>query len=351
MSNAATRERASGRKPAGRVTMAQIADRAGVSTATVSKVLNGRDDVASETRAAVQALLDEAGYARRGARAARSAPRLMDLVVTDLGSLWANEVLKGAEEEAQARGVGLVVTATHTKEIPSSTWLEALVARNSAGVVLVASRLAADAAAELAALGIPLVLVDPVGGFDPAIPRVGAANWAGGLAATEHLIGLGHRRIGVITGPMELVCSQQRLDGYHTAMARAGLPVSPELVRHGNFYPGDGRTAAASLLSLDDPPTAIFAGSDQQATGVYTEARQRGVRLPDDLSIVGFDDVQLCQWLDPQLTTVRQPMADMARVATRTVLDHRGPWRQADIPGVELSTELVVRASTAPPPA
>ena len=350
MSNATTRERASGPKPAGRVTMAQIADRAGVSTATVSKVLNGRDDVASETRAAVQALLDEAGYARRGAKAAQSRPRLMDLVVTDLGSLWANEVLKGAEEEAQARGVGLVVTATHTKEIPSSTWLEALVARNSAGVVLVASRLAADAAAKLAALGIPLVLVDPVGGFDPAIPRVGAANWAGGLAATEHLIGLGHRRIGVITGPMELLCSQQRLDGYHTAMARAGLPVSPELIRHGNFYPGDGRTGAASLLSLDDPPTAIFAGSDQQATGVYTEARQRGVRLPDDLSIVGFDDVQLCQWLDPQLTTVRQPMADMARVATRTVLDHRGPWRQADIPGVELSTELVVRASTAPPP-
>lgn len=345
-----TGERPKSPNPASRVTIAQIADRAGVSPATVSKVLNGRDDVATETRAAVQELLDEAGYTRRGAKTARSRPRLMDLVVTDLGSLWANEVLKGAEEEAQARGVGLVVTATHSKEVPSSTWLNALVARNSAGVVLVASRLAADAAAELAALGIPLVLVDPVGGFDPAIPRVGAANWAGGLAATEHLIGLGHHRIGVITGPMELLCSQQRLDGYHTAMARAGLPVSPELIRHGNFYPGDGRTGAESLLSLRDPPTAIFAGSDQQATGVYTEARMRGLRLPEDLSVVGFDDVQLCQWLDPQLTTVRQPMADMARVATRTVLDHRGPWREADIPGVELSTELVVRASTAPPP-
>lgn len=343
------RERTQSPKPAGRVTIAQIADRAGVSPATVSKVLNGRDDVATKTRAAVQGLLDDAGYARRGARAAPSRPRLMDLVVTDLGSLWANEVLKGAEEVAQARGVGLVVTATHTKELPSSTWLEALVARRSAGVVLVASRLAAGAAAELAALGTPLVLVDPVGGFDPSIPRVGAANWAGGLAATEHLIGLGHRRIGVITGPMELLCSQERLEGYKTAMARAGLTVHPELICHGNFYPDDGRAGAASLLSLDDPPTAIFAGSDQQATGVYVEARVRGLRLPEDLSIVGFDDVQLCQWLDPQLTTVRQPMADMARLATRTVLDHRGPWRQADVPNVELSTELVVRASTAPP--
>lgn len=343
------RERPASPKPAARVTIAQIADRAGVSPATVSKVLNGRDDVAKETRATVQALLDEAGYARRGAKASPPRPGLIDLVVTDLGTLWANEVLKGAEDEAQARGVGLVVTATHTQEIPSSTWLASLVARRSAGVVLVASRLAGGAAAELAALGIPLVLVDPVGGFDPSIPRVGAANWAGGLAATEHLIRLGHRRIGVITGPTELVCSQERLEGYNTAMARAGLTVHPELVCHGNFYPGDGRTGAASLLSLDDPPTAIFAGSDQQATGVYAEARARGLRIPDDLSVVGFDDVQLCQWLDPQLTTVRQPMADMARVATRTVLEHRGPWRQEDVPSVELSTELIVRASTAPP--
>lgn len=349
MSDATTRGRPAGPKPAGRVTIAQIAVRAGVSTATVSKVLNGRDDVAVETRAAVQELLDTAGYARRGSSRARAG--LIDLVVTDLGTLWANEVLKGAEEEAQARGVGLVVTATHTSQVPSSTWLKSLVARRSAGVVLVASRLAADAAAELVALGIPLVLVDPVGGFDPSIPRVGAANWAGGLAATEHLIGLGHRRIGVITGPMELLCSQERLEGYRTAMARAGLTVHPELICHGDFYPDDGRAGAASLLSLADPPTAIFAGSDQQATGVYVEARLRGVRLPDDLSVVGFDDVQLCQWLDPQLTTVRQPMADMVRVATRTVLDHRGPWRQADIPSVELPTELIVRASTAPPPA
>lgn len=332
-----------------RVTIAQIADRAGVSTATVSKVLNDRDDVATETRAVVQRLLDEAGYARRG-KAPRHTPRLIDLVMTDLTTPWASEVLRGAEDEAHQRGVGLVVTATHSQEIGSRSWLDALAARQSAGVVLVASRLAAEAAAELTSLGTPLVVVDPVGGFDPSVPSVGAANWAGGLAATEHLIGLGHRRIGVITGPKELVCSQERLEGYLTAMARAELPVDPSLIRYGNFYPGDGRTGAASLLALPDPPTAIFAGSDQQATGVYTEARRRGMRLPEDLSVVGFDDVALCRWLVPELTTVRQPMADMARVATRMVLDNRGPWRPELLPSVELSTELVVRASTCPPP-
>jgi LacI family transcriptional regulator len=166
-----------------------------VSSATVSKVLNRRDDVAEDTRAAVQRLLDEAGYARRG-QALKHVPRLVDLVMTDLSTPWASEVLRGAEDEAQQRGVGLMVWATHSLEIGSRNWLDALAARRSAGVVLVASRLAAKAAAELSALGTPLVLVDPVGGFDPTVPSVGAANWAGGLAATEHLIAVGHRRIG-----------------------------------------------------------------------------------------------------------------------------------------------------------
>jgi LacI family transcriptional regulator len=331
-----------------RVTIAHIATTAGVSPGTVSKVLNGRDDVAPETRAAVQRLLAEAGYERRG-KAARTAPRLLELVMTDLSTPWAGEVLRGVEEAARDRGVGLVVTATHSRDAGSPDWLDALAERESAGVVLVASRLGVEAAAELAALRLPLVVVDPVGGFDPTVPSVGATNWAGALAATEHLLELGHRRIGIITGPLELLCSRQRLDGYRTALDRAGLPVDPDLVRHGDFYSEGGRTHAAALLSLDAPATAIFAGSDQQATGVYAEARHRGLRLPEDLSVVGFDDLRLCQWLYPQLTTVRQPMADMARVAARMVLDHRGPWEQDRVPSVELATELVVRDSTCPP--
>jgi LacI family transcriptional regulator len=333
---------------AGRVTIAHIAATAGVSPGTVSKVLNGRDDVASHTRAAVQRLLDEAGYERRG-RPGRPAHRLLELVMTDLGTPWASEVLRGAEEAAQDRGVGLVVTATHSREAGSRDWLDALTERESAGVVLVASRLAADAAAEVSALRTPLVVVDPVGGFDPAVPRVGATNWAGGLAATEHLLALGHRRIGIVTGPEQLLCSRQRLEGYLTALSRAGVPADPALIRYGDFRPAGGRAGTAALLDVDNPPTAVFAGSDQQATGVYAEARHRGLRLPEDLSVVGFDDVPLCQWLSPQLTTVRQPMADMARVATRMVLDHRGPWHPERVPSVELSTELVVRDSTCPP--
>lgn len=331
-----------------RVTIADIAESAGVSPGTVSKVLNDRDDVAPETRAVVRRLLDEAGYARRG-RAPKAPPRLLELVIADLSTPWAGEVLRGAEEVAQERGVGLVVTATRRRLVGSRRWLDGLAEREPTGVVMVASRLAADAAAEVAALDVPLVLVDPVGGVDPDVPRVGASNWAGGLAATEHLLALGHRRIGIITGPRELECSEQRLEGYRSALTRAGVPVDPDLVRYGDFYPEGGRAGAEAFLDLPDPPTAVFAGADQQATGVYAAARARGLRLPDDLSVVGFDDLALCQWLHPQLTTVRQPMADMARVAARMVLDSRGPWRQAEVPSVELATELVVRESTAPP--
>jgi DNA-binding LacI/PurR family transcriptional regulator len=178
------------------------------------------------------------------------------------------------------------------------------------------------------------------------VPSIGAANWAGGMAATEHLIGLGHRRIGTITGRPAVLCSQARLDGYRAALARAGIAADPALVAVGDFHYESALTAALAMLDLPDPPTAIFAASDLQAMGVYEAARQRELRVPADLSVVGFDDVPMARWLPPPLTTMRQPLAEMAALAVRTVregdsadFNHR----------VELSTNLVVRSSTAPP--
>lgn len=331
-----------------RVTLAQIADLAGVSTATVSKVLNGRLDVAPDTRGHVQRLLGDAGYTPRRTR--RATPvHLVELLMTEVATPWAGEVLRGAEEEAQRHGAGLVVTATHSRNPDSLDWVDAVAARKSAGVVLVASELSDAAVEAVSAQEISLVLVDPAGGASSNVPVVGAANWAGGLAATEHLIALGHRRIGVITGPPELMCSQDRLDGHRAALTRAGLPLDPRLERHGDFYPEGGRRQAAALLALQDPPTAIFAGSDLQAMGVYAEAAHRKLRVPEDLSVVGFDDLALCTWLEPQLTTVRQPLAQMAALATRTVLDQRPQPDGHDVPRIELATSLVTRSSTCPP--
>lgn len=195
---------------------------------------------------------------------------------------------------------------------------------------------------------IPLVVIDPVNLPEPDLPGVGAANWGGGSAATDHLIECGHTRIAAIGGPVGYPCSHARLDGYRSALERAGLKYDTELVRHGDFQYEGGFLRAGSLLDLAHPPTAIFAGSDQQAFGVYEAARKRGLRVPQDLSVVGFDDLPVSQWSSPPLTTVRQPLGEIGRVAAEmlgTLIEGLTlSSRQR-----ELATELVVRASTAPP--
>ena len=333
--------------PLGRLTIADVAALAGVSVPTVSKVLNGRQGVSNETRARILTLLDEHNYRRRGTER-RQRVGLVDFVIRDLTSLWANELVQGAEQEASRAGVGLVVTSTHGRRIGNRHWIQQLSSRRTDGIVLVISELQEGAEDQLRRLNTPLVLVDPVGSAEPNHPTVAATNWAGGLSAAEHLIGLGHRRIGIVTGPAQVACARDRLDGYRAALRRASLEVTDDLVRHGDFDVTGGYRGATSLLALPDPPTAIFAASDQQAYGVYQAARERGLNIPTDLSVVGFDDVELCQWVSPPLTTVRQPLTEMAREATRMVLELS---RNIDLPAprIELATHLVIRASTGPP--
>jgi LacI family transcriptional regulator len=177
------------------------------------------------------------------------------------------------------------------------------------------------------------------------VPAIGATNWAGGLAATEHLTSLGHRRIGFVAGPPALLCSRARLDGYRAALDAAGIPMDEALVRPGDFYHESGFIGAGELMDLREPPTAVFAASDQMAFGVYEALRRRGLRVPDDVSVVGFDDLPEARWASPPLTTVRQPLTEMGMLAARTVL-RLARGEQPDSPRVELATDLVVRDST-----
>jgi LacI family transcriptional regulator len=191
-----------------------------------------------------------------------------------------------------------------------------------------------------------MVIIDPAGGAAADVPTIGATNWSGGRSATEHLISLGHRRIGLVEGPRNLLCSRARLDGYRAALESAGLQVDRQLIEPGDFRHESGFASGQRLLDRNDPPTAIFASSDQMALGVYEAARLRGLRVPDDLSVIGFDDLPEARWSAPPLTTVRQPLADMGGLAARTVLRlSRG--EPIETPRVELATELVVRESTA----
>ncbi|WP_235018058.1 LacI family DNA-binding transcriptional regulator [Thermomonospora echinospora] len=331
------------------VTITAIAREAGVSVSTVSKVLNGRADVAEGTRSRVEELLAKHAYPRARRRGSDPAG-LIDIVFDELDSPWAVEIIRGAEEVAHAAGTGTVVSAIHARSEPARQWLDNLERRRSEGVVLVVDELTAAQRARLQALDVPCIVIDPRGEPDPQVPSIGAANWAGGQAATRHLIELGHRRIAIISGPAGMLCSRARLDGYRGALEGAGLPADPALVRHGDFHHESGYLQAARLLELPDPPTAIFAGSDQQAFGACEAARERGLRIPQDLSIVGFDDLPVARWFSPPLTTVRQPLAEMGSLATR-LLFRLSRGETLETHHVELATELVIRESTAPPPA
>ncbi|MFC4561825.1 LacI family DNA-binding transcriptional regulator [Nocardiopsis mangrovi] len=329
------------------MTISKIAKAAGVSVPTVSKVLNGRADVAAETRSRIEELIRRHGYRRRrGPGGGRSAT--IDLVFHELDSAWAIEVIRGVERVARAEGLSVVLAETGGEQTPQDGWVDSVLARQSTAAILVFSDLAPRQRDRLAARGIPFVVVDPTGDPGTDIPSVGSANWNGGLAATRHLIELGHRRIAVIGGPRHVLCSRARIDGYRSALDAAGLPVDPGLILFGDFHVESGRDGGRTLLQLADPPTAVFAGSDLQAMGLYEAARELGVRIPEDLSVVGYDDLPVARWVGPPLTTVRQPLTEMAEEATRMALLLARGEPPANL-RLDLATDLVVRQSTAAP--
>ncbi|QWB27225.1 MULTISPECIES: LacI family DNA-binding transcriptional regulator [Streptomyces] len=335
--------------PAARVTIAEIAREAGVSAPTVSKVLNGHEQVAPETRARVEELLRRHNYLRRRARPKRTAGWI-DLVIREVDSLWAGEVMQGVQSAAAEHGAEVVVTAAHGTTTDTGRWLDNVSTRGSDGIVLAVTDLTPPQREQVDALGIPMAVVDPVGSPDAGVPTVGATNWQGGLVATRHLLDLGHRRIGILRGLEDALCARARLDGYRAALEGAGIEVDPALQRPGDFYYTTGFSGMRDLLALPDPPTAVFACSDLMALGAYEAIRQAGLRVATDVSIVGFDDVPNAAWASPPLTTVSQPLREMAALAARIVLQ----GADAVLPGptlrMELATHLVVRESTGTAP-
>ncbi len=328
------------------LTIAQLAELAGVSTATVSKVVNGKSTVAPETRMLVEDLIRRHGYRRQKKRA--SAAPLIDLVFHELEGEYPMEIIKGVERVAQEHRLAVVLSELQGRHVPGRGWIEDVLSRRPAGVIAVFSGPTQTQRAQLATRDIPLVLVDPTGDPGHQVPSVGAGNWSGGLSATRHLLDLGHRRIAIITGPAHALSGRARLDGYRAALDAAGVPIHPDLIVEGDFNIDDGLEHARRLLALPDPPTAIFASNDAQAVGVYQAAGEAGLRIPQDLSVVGFDDLPMARWLIPSLTTIRQPLAEMAAAAT-TMLISLAQGEPLPRKRLELSTDLIVRKSTVPP--
>lgn len=334
-----------------RTTLAMVADAAGVSLPTASKVLNGRGDVASATRTRVEVAARDLGYVSPSDRRGGLPGRTVDLVFDDLVSPYSLEVLSGVTEAGTEAGVDVVVNRAPRDDAGARSaddWAGRLKAVGREGIIIVTSELTLEQVESFDRAGLPLVVIDPLNLPRVEVTSVGATNFSGGLTATEHLLSLGHRRIGFAGGPERAACGQARLHGHRAALEKAGVRPEPDLALHGAFSYPAGLEMGTRLLDLPRPPTAIFAASDTTALGVVEAARRRGLRVPDDLSVVGFDDTILATLATPALTVVRQPLPDMGRVALRTLL-RLAAGESLDSHHVELATHLVVRDSTAPP--
>jgi LacI family transcriptional regulator len=330
---------------AGRATLAQIASAAGVSVSTVSKVVNGRPDVGPQTRALVQQVLHDLSYEPRRVEGSRT-PAIALLFHGPL-TTYSLEIMEGVlatandvEADVLVARVGVSAQATRRIYERAATDWQAIIA-----VTTVAAELSV-----LSRAHVPTVVIDPVGAPQSDVVSVGSTNFAGGLTATEHLLELGHRRIAYLGGTPGSACNQARLQGFRGAMEAAGATIGQGYTRSGNFAYADGLVEGAALLDLPQPPTAIFAANDEMALGILEAARTRGLRVPGDLSVVGFDDTEIARVASPQLTTVAQPLRRMGAVALRTAL-RLGAGEHIDSHHVELATELVVRGSTAEPAA
>jgi DNA-binding LacI/PurR family transcriptional regulator len=323
------------------VTIAYIAESAGVSVPTVSKVLNRRSGVSDETRARVEELISRYGYRKPPGNRSN----LVEVVFRELESLRAVEIIRGVEKVARKNRLGVVVSEFGLHD-PAAMSIDDTVGRRPRCVLSVAQLSGAERD-QLTAKGIPFVVFDPDGELPDDVPFVGATNWRGGQAAVRHLVGLGHRRIAMISGPDHPFC-RARVAGYTSGLQEAGLPADPDLLVKTSLTREDGYAAARELLSRHDRPSAVFTADDLQAIGVYQAARELGLSIPRDLSVVGFDDLPLIAWMDPPLTTVHQPLAEMAMAATELALAI-GRGEEVPQPGLEIATSLVVRESTAPP--
>lgn len=339
-----------GRRTAnGKPRMAEIAALAGVSKPTVSKVMNGQPGVAPATRERVERVIAESGYVRHGAARALSAGRAgsVNLVVKEIDNAYFSEIIRGVEETLERAGLSMVLTATHDEASRHRRWMARVVEHGTDGAILVLPDEHFAHLEELRRHGIPVALVDDRGESPPGVPSVGATNFAGGFAATEHLLSLGHRRVAMISGPA-FKSTRERAAGYRTALQEAGIPPEPLLEKPGGFVAGTGYEAARELLRLQDPPTAIFTGNDLQAMGVYRALYEAGLRIPDDVSVLGFDDLPFARLLTPALTTVRQPVREMGALATRMLL-RTIAGEKLESTRVELATSLIVRESSAAP--
>jgi DNA-binding LacI/PurR family transcriptional regulator len=332
-------------------TIFDVAKRAGVSIGTVSRVLNNRDRVHPDTRERVLQVVAELGYQRNAlARGlALQETRILGLLIPMVNDPFFFEIVRGVEDATTSRGYSLLI-ASQPRASADRAYLDVFQRGYIDGLVLVAANVQAAEIHELNDRGMAMVLVEQDAHAD--IPSFVSDNYGGARLMAAHLIGLGHRRIGYIAGTDTTTDNAERLRGLRDVLAEHGLILPHDHIAHGNYLRGSGHAAMQQLLDLPERPQAVFAANDQMALDAIQAARDRGLRVPEDIAVVGFDDISLANYVSPPLTTVAQPAYDMGYHAAAFALDIISAAREGRTlkpQHMKLPTRLVVRRSCGAP--
>lgn len=338
---------------AGIATIFDVAERAGVSYSTVSRVVNNYTFVKATTRARVLAAMEELGYiANLNARSlAGGAARVIGVLVFNLNTSYSVEIVRGIEEAVSTLDYDMILSTTHHRRRKEADHVAKLTRGLVDGLLIVLPSNLDAYVNTLESQGYPFVLVDHQGLQRAGSGSIQATNVQGGYDATRYLLELGHRRVGIITGPVSdpnaASCAADRLEGYRAALHDAGIAYDPDLVYEGDYLFDSGQEGTQRMLDLDVPPSAIFSSSDEAAFGVLEAAKRRGLDVPGALSVVGFDNIPQAAYGRLALTTIRQPLREMGRLATRMLINHLEGKEKA-LSRVELPTSLQIRDTTAP---
>ncbi|WP_404472869.1 LacI family DNA-binding transcriptional regulator [Microbacterium aerolatum] len=327
-----------------RTTITDVARAAGVSVATVSKAINGRYGVSPDTLSHVMTVVEDLGYESSlvATSMRRRSTNVIGVLVAEFEP-FALQLLRGVSAALEDTDYDVLAYAGSVSAGEHLGWERRSLSR--LGGTLIDGAILVTPTTTRAETSVPIVAVDPhVGADGPA--TIGVANLEGARAATDHLISLGHRRIAHLRGRTDLESAQERERGYRDALTTAGIPFDPALVVDGGYRAADSTAGAHAILDLPDTPTAVFAANDLSAIEMMRIATERGLRVPADLSVVGFDDILDAASHAPQLTTVRQPLPEMGTAAVRMLLD---VLKGSDPEPVRMPTTLIVRESTAAP--
>lgn len=330
-------------------TIYDIAKEAGVSYSTVSRTLSGFEFVKESTRERVLAASKKLGYVpNQQARSLAGGPsNLIGVLVPTLSNEYITQIIHGVDDELTKSNYNLILYTTNRHQGKEATYAAAIMNGAADALLLVAPLITDPYLDVLREQNFPYVLIDQADQSDQST-AVNTTNRKGAYEATQHLIRLGHRRIGFIAGLPQLNSAMERFNGYKSALTDYDLPFYEEYVAAGKFTSGNGYEAAQQLLELPSPPTAIFAANDLSAFGALEAIREHRLRIPEDISLVGFDDIPQAAMVYPKLTTIRQPLHQMGHEGVKLILEMLADPAM-ELRRITLDTQLIVRDSCAPP--